>query len=231
MAAAAFLTRLASRYNAISTARPFTTTAVMGFTIASIGDVGCQLLVEGPGQHAYDARRTLDMGTIRAVVLAPLLQVYFPFLSWLVPGKGLHRVLLRVCADQAIGAPLTICLTLAAASVLKGRPEDVLPRITDQAWPAWKNGASYWPFVHTLNFSFVPLPHQPLVAHVMSVPWNAMLSYRSNKALGSEGGAEAAAHATAAQGGKTAAAAAAAAAAAGTAPGPAPAEAAATPAS
>lgn len=193
MAAAAFLTRLASRYNAIATARPFATTAVMGFTIASIGDVGCQLLVEGPAGHAYDARRTLDMGTIRAVVLAPLLQVYFPFLSWLVPGKGLHRVLLRVCADQAIGAPLTICLTLAAACVLKGRPEDVLPRITDQAWPAWKNGASYWPFVHTLNFSFVPLPHQPLVAHVMSVPWNAMLSYRSNKALG-DATAAAAAH-------------------------------------
>lgn len=93
------------------------------------------------------------------------------------------RVFLRVCADQAIGSPLTICLTFAASGMLKGDPGGILPRISSELWPTWKNGASYWPFVHGVNFAVVPVHHNALVAHVMSVPWNAVLSYRSNKSL------------------------------------------------
>ena len=184
---AAFIGRLAERYNAAVTARPYVTTSTAGFLIASSGDVACQRLFDDQGARPFDAKRTLDMGLIRAFVMAPLLQSYFPFLNWLVPGRTLPRVLLRVCADQVIGSPLTISLTFAAAGLLKGEPGEIMPRITSQMWPTWQAGASYWPFVHGLNFAFVPVHHQALVAHVMSVYWNMILSYRANKALHAHG--------------------------------------------
>lgn len=184
------LTWLAARYSAAAAARPFATASAAGLVIASAGDVACQHWLEPPGTP-FNARRTLDMGLIRALVLAPLLQVYFPFLSWLVPGRTLPRVLLRVLADQAIGSPLTICLTFAASGVLKGDVAGILPRVSSQLLPTMWAGAQYWPFVHTANFLYVPVGHQALFAHVMSVWWNAVLSYRANKRLEPDGGAAA----------------------------------------
>lgn len=70
---AAAVNRLADRYNAAVTARPFVTTSTVGFVIASLGDVACQVGF-APEEQGFDARRTLDMGLIRAFVMAPLLQ-------------------------------------------------------------------------------------------------------------------------------------------------------------
>lgn len=181
--------------------------------MASIGDVLCQfgfeagaherrraaLLAAGGAtsdpdtdpQHAaahaapwrYSWRRTLEMGIIRGVVLGPFLVYYFPFLSRLVPGTSWRAVLGRVAADQAIGAPVSITLVFVAAALLQGAPETALPRLQQQLVPTWQLGASYWPIVHTLNFRFVPLPHQPFVAHAASLWWNAVLSYEANLEL------------------------------------------------
>lgn len=182
---------LAARYSAAAAARPLTTTCTAGLIIASVGDAACQRWFEPPGA-AYDARRTLDMGLIRALVLAPLLHVYFPFLAWLVPGRTLPRVLLRVLADQALGSPATICLTFAASGVLKGDVGGIPARVSSQLLPTMVSGAQYWPLVHTANFLFVPVGHQALVAHVMSVYWNMVLSFRANKKLEPDDGAAAA---------------------------------------
>lgn len=173
-------TKVASLYTQSVAKRPLLTNAALGLVIASVGDVCCQHFFE---QKEYDAKRTIHMGVIRAVVLAPFLHVYFPFLARLVPGKSFKSAILRVCADQCIGSPVSIALTFAAASVLKGEPMSFFPRVQEQLIPTMKMGAMYWPFVHTLNFRFVPVSHQPIVAHLASLWWNAVLSYRSNTAL------------------------------------------------
>lgn len=70
----AIVNRVAERYNSAVTARPFVTTSTFGFVIASLGDVACQLGFAADDED-FDVRRTLDMGLIRAFVMAPLLQV------------------------------------------------------------------------------------------------------------------------------------------------------------
>lgn len=162
--------------------RPALTNAATGFVIAATGDVGCQLYLSD-GEKRIDWRRTLDMALVRALVLSPFVSWYFPWLARLVPGSKPTNVLSRVLADQLIGSPVSICLTFAAVGVMRGEPEAIWPRIQSQLWPTWKTGATYWPFVHALNFRFVHVSHQPLVAHLASFWWNAVLSYRANATL------------------------------------------------
>jgi protein Mpv17 len=191
-AVVAALTSAAARYNELLKARPLTTNAVTGAVVASLGDIACQKLILGAPE--WDARRTADMGVIRAVVMAPFLQLYFPFLARLVPGTTTPRALLRVLADQAIGSPVSISLTFAAASLLRGEPAAIVPRIRQELAPTWVNGAQFWPFVHFITFRFVPPAFQPLWTHCMSVYWNAVLSLRSWTPLAQPGdeGAQAA---------------------------------------
>jgi hypothetical protein len=156
---------------------------LLGGVIAATGDLICQTLFEGRSIDAVDARRTGEMGVVRAFCMAPFLTWYFPWLARTIPGTTWPRVVARVCVDQAIGAPVTICGTFAATSALRGRPGDTFARVEQQLIPTWRIGASFWPFVHLINFKFVPPHMQPLVAHVVSVPWNAVLSLRSNVSL------------------------------------------------
>jgi len=164
---------------------------VLGGIIAGVGDIVCQrmfptdkpLSTTTTQEPEINYRRTFEMTLIRSFVMAPFLYVYFPFLARLVPGQDFHRVFLRVCADQAIGSPVSTSLVFAAACTLQGHPEDTFKRITENLIPTWKTGATYWPIVHSINFKFVPVPHQPIVAHVMSVYWNVILSYYSNSKL------------------------------------------------
>ena len=175
------LASLGAAYSSALARAPFAFNCTTGFVIAAAGDAGCQLWFEG--DKPFDSKRTLDMGLIRAFLLAPFLTKYFPFLNWLVPGKTTGRILARVGADQIIGSPLVICATFAASAAMQGRPETFPSRVEQQFWPTWLAGACYWPLVHTVNFRVVPVVHQTLVAHIASLYWNGVLAYRSNQAL------------------------------------------------
>jgi hypothetical protein len=155
----------------------------IGGSIATFGDLLCQTFVEERGVAALDLRRTAEMAAVRAFLMTPFLTWYFPFLSRTIPGQSWARVIARVCVDQSIAAPLTIAATFTATSALRGKLGDAPARIETQLLPTWRNSASFWPIVHLFNFRYVPPTLQPLVAHFVSVPWNAVLSYRANASL------------------------------------------------
>ena len=168
-------------YTRAHASHPLLLSQTLGFSIAVSGDAACQALVEGA--PSLNTRRLLDMGAVRALLMAPILFFYFPLLSKALPGTTWPRVVGRVALDSAFASPLVTAATFTAFSALQGRPGDAVPRIQSQLLPTWATGLCYWPFVHLLNFRFVAAPHQSLVAHCASVPWNVVLSYRSNVAL------------------------------------------------
>ena len=154
---------------------------MLGFAIAGFGDYGCQRWIER--KTPTDDRRTLELAGYRALVLAPLLFLYFPALERLVPGASVGRVLSRVALDTAFASPFVISLTFAITSGLRGDLGQLPTRWRQHFVDTWVLGACYWPFIHSLNFRFVAAPHQGLVAHVASVYWMAVLSYQSSRKL------------------------------------------------
>jgi hypothetical protein len=163
-----------ARLQHIVTSRPLLSASCAGFVIASSGDIACQLGFEK--RNAIDWKRTLDMGVVRALVMAPFLYVYFPRLAAAVPGTSMAAIARRIFVDQTVGSPISICLTFVASSALLGKVVDAPARIEQQLFPTWLNSISYWPFAHIITFRFIPVRYQAHFANVLSVYWNMVRS-------------------------------------------------------
>jgi hypothetical protein len=178
-------------YQLAHTARPLATSMVLGGVIAATGDVLAQRLVEK--QPTLNWLRSLEMVTLRSLILAPFLYLYFPWLLRVCPGTTWGRVLSRVGLDQLTGSPIVISTAFLFSAVFKDvtAPKNLVhndismvpARIQSHLPRTWLMGASFWPIVHTLNFRMVPVGHQPLVAHLGSVYWMMILSHQANSAL------------------------------------------------
>ena len=173
---------IAGAYARAHARSPLGTSSALGFAIAGTGDLLCQLQ-EGRGAADLEQRRVLELALVRALVVAPMLYVYFPWLTSLCPGTAWPRVIARVGLDSVIGAPVSLAVIFTASSALKGRPMEAGDRMRDQLLPTWVRGISFWPFVHLLNFRFVAPAHQGLVAHFASVYWMVLISAATNKEL------------------------------------------------
>lgn len=129
----------------------------------------------------WDAKRSLDLSVIRAFVITPFVMKWYTVLPKLSPGLSPRSIFVRILLDIAIGSPCVISLVFVSSAILKGDISRCVDTFRGQFYDTWRAGIQYWPFVHTFNFRFVPLKHQPLFAHFASVYWNAVLSYYSNK--------------------------------------------------
>ena len=192
------LQAVSSAYARAHAARPLATSMALGAVIAGAGDAICQrvegrrLAGEGGAPGDFSFQRVGELSFVRACVHAPLLFVYFPWLSRLVPGSTWPRVVARVALDSVLGSPLSLIVIFAATSTIKGRPQDAPARIREHLVPTWLLGTSYWPIVHLLNFKFIPPAHQSLVAHFASVWWMVQISAASNSKLAAQAAAAAA---------------------------------------
>jgi hypothetical protein len=184
------LRAVSAAYGYAHSRRPLMTSMSLGFVIAGVGDAVCQWQERGEEIFAsggFDFRRLAELCFVRAFVMGPMNHLYFPQLARLIPGNSWPRTIARVVVDSSFAAPISLCIVFAATSTLKGKPEDIIFRVQDRLVPTWMLGVQYWPFVHLLNFKFIPPPHQGLVAHFASVWWMVQISNASNRALGKKG--------------------------------------------
>ncbi len=65
-------------------------------------------------------------------------------------------------------------------SLMRGDLANSIDRLKHQFFVTYTTGLKYWPIVHSINFSVVPMMHRSLFAHFASVYWMAVLSYYSN---------------------------------------------------
>ena len=182
--------KVGSVYTECLTRSPYVTNCTTGFIVATAGDVLCQKYMEDnkaasgaesmsslAEERRIDVRRALEMGLIRASIVTPFTQFWYGFLLRLAPGSVLKRVII----DQAIGSPLVIAMVFSAKGILRLDLNASKDMITTNLVKTWITGLSYWPFVHAINFRFVPLMYQPTFATFASLYWNAVQSYYANK--------------------------------------------------
>ena len=183
-------------YSGLVEKKPFLTNSVTGFLIASLGDVICQQqnynstvssilppdTTKPSFAEVYDAKRTLRMGAIRGMVVTPFVLKWYPTLLRLSPGKSLSRVVSRVIIDQCIGSPIVITLVFVTNLCLFQQQslQNVYIKLKSEGKISWIRGLQYWPLVHLITFGLIPLKHQTLFAHFMSIYWMYILSFYSN---------------------------------------------------
>lgn len=176
-----------AEYNRALINSPLLLNSVMGFFVATIGDIICQYVYNTNHNQniswEWDFHRTIQMGVIRSVVIAPFIHYWYPFLVQLCPGNNIVNVFCRVAIDQTIGSILVLSTVFFIVSLLHG---DVLgaPRIIYASFfPTWIRGLQFWPLVNMINFRIIPVIYQPLIAHFASIYWNIVLSYYANSSL------------------------------------------------
>lgn len=194
--------RIAHLYRDWALRSPYIANCSAGIIIASIGDAACQRYFPHPqikneisdkileNKEAaknsklpswWDPMRTVNINIIRCGVITPFVLAWYPTLLKLCPGQSVLRVLGRIAIDQSIGAPSCVFLVFVMNTILQFESFDqFVSRLKNQFFTTWFRGFQYWPFVHMINFGFVPLVYQPLFATLCSVYWNAVLSYYVN---------------------------------------------------
>jgi hypothetical protein len=130
-----------------------------------------------------DLRRAVEMGLIRACVVTPFSQTWFNILASWFPGPQVTvvRVLAKVVLDQSFCMPAVILLVFCARAGFKLDPQYAVDSARESFLDTFWAGLHYWPLMHVVNFSSVPLRFQPLFAAVASLYWNAVLSFYANK--------------------------------------------------
>ena len=114
-----------------------------------------------------------------------IITIRYPLLQKFFPGTSAVAIISRVFTDQLIGSPIVITLFFSVTLFIHNKtiPHYLEENLKQKIFTTWITGLQYWPIIHTVNFGFIPSPHQPLFAHVASVYWNAVLSYYAFRTL------------------------------------------------
>ncbi|QUC21505.1 uncharacterized protein UV8b_05748 [Ustilaginoidea virens] len=170
-------------YNARLAARPLLTQSVTTAVLFAAGDITAQQLVESKGLKRHDLTRTGRMALYGGCFFGPVATTWFRFLARNVTFRHPRvETLARVACDQALFAPVMIGAFLGSMATMEGA--SAKERLETTWWSALKTNWLVWPFVQTINFTFLPLQHRVLFANVVSIGWNSYLSWVNSQSKG-----------------------------------------------
>ncbi|KAG7389541.1 hypothetical protein PHYPSEUDO_010186 [Phytophthora pseudosyringae] len=171
-------------YASLLETHPLSTKIVTGGAIAGLGDVGCQLVLEGEdGELKLDVKRTAIFTLLGGLLISPVLHVWYGFLSARLPGVSAGAVAKRLALDQLGFAPTFLPVFLSTVLTLEGHAEDIPDKLRADWWPVTKANWAVWVPAQILNFRFVPGSMQVLFSNLVGLLWNAYLSYVSHSVV------------------------------------------------
>jgi hypothetical protein len=153
--------------------RPLLTKSLTCFVVLGAGDMLTQCALERKSLQALDFGRTARFALLGIVYVAPALHLWYNFLATRMPGTAMSAVAQRVALDQFVFSPISLSVFMSTTAYMEGKPWAVS---NDLLSPLLANWAVWIPF-QFMNFRFVPTQLQVLSNNVMSVFWNAYISY------------------------------------------------------
>jgi hypothetical protein len=173
--------------------RPFLTKGLTSGFVAANGDLLCQYLMHrnngtternGSFWNVWSKRRTIHFFCLGSLWVAPVLHVWYGSLSRVTVAAASSRskwrlLAKRVALDQFVFTPVFFPTFLIGLWWLDGslswdmvqrQLPAIMPHMLCANWAIWIPAQA-------INFSLVPLPYQVLFSNVVSLLWNAVVSY------------------------------------------------------
>ncbi|KAJ2981602.1 hypothetical protein NQ176_g1927 [Zarea fungicola] len=167
-------------YNARLAARPLLTQSITTAVLFATGDITAQQLVDKRGLEKHDFTRTGRMALYGGFVFGPAATTWFNFLARRVTFANKRvETAARVIIDQSLFAPVAIGAFLSSMATMEGASAS--ERLQKMWWPTLCTNWMVWPFVQTINFTFLPLQYRVLFANVVSIGWNSYLSWVNSR--------------------------------------------------
>ncbi|KAI5286290.1 Protein required for ethanol metabolism [Ascosphaera aggregata] len=109
------------------------------------------------------------MALYGGVIFGPAATTWYRFLDRKirVPSSVPLTVASRVAADQAIFAPIHMCVFLSSMSILEGT--DPIEKVKGNFKRGYLANLALWPAVQAVNFKFTPLEHRVMVVNLVSL--------------------------------------------------------------
>ncbi|CAH0479231.1 unnamed protein product [Peronospora belbahrii] len=170
--------RIWTSYALLLETHPLSVKIVTGGVIAGLGDIVCQLALEG--EHQFNVKRAAIFTFLGGGVISPILHVWYRILNTSLPGVSATAIAKRLAMDQLGFAPLFLPIFLSSVMTLEGRAQFIPDKLQADWWPITKTNWIVWVPAQLVNFRFVPGSMQVLFSNVMGLFWNAYLSYASH---------------------------------------------------
>ena len=187
---------LLQKYSYYLARNPLRTKMTTSGTIAFFGDIMCQYMENSiyhlvkfnleyqitKDKQKWNWTRTRNFTLMGTFFSAPLLHLHFSkLLPWVSPQMSMRGCVKKLFVDQLIVAPLFMAGWFTAISFIDGKPfrksmSDLKLKFVPTMIANWQ----VWPAVNLCNFYFVPIHYQVLFANMVSLFFNAYLSYMHN---------------------------------------------------
>ncbi|GFR50941.1 hypothetical protein Agub_g13261 [Astrephomene gubernaculifera] len=159
-------------------ASPLLTKALTCALLNALGDVFCQLFIEG-GQ--WNAKRTATFTFMGAALVGPALHYWYGLLNKLVVARGAAGATMQLLLDQGVFAPVFLATFISMLFTIEGKPGLIRPKLEQDLLETVKANWILWIPAQFINFRFVPPHLQVLTANVVALAWNTYMSYQSHK--------------------------------------------------
>ncbi|KAK9323624.1 hypothetical protein V1517DRAFT_91964 [Lipomyces orientalis] len=174
-------------YNARLATRPILTQCVTTAFLFGAGDVVAQTLSPDPAlKGKYDYIRTGRMCFHGGVVFAPVVIQWYKLVSTriVIPGRPMLEALARMAVDQTVWAPVGIASFYVSMGVLQLHSWDQIKEdLRTKWWRTMVGNYAVWPAVQFVNFRIVPLDYRLMFVNIVSIAWNAFLSWFSTTSI------------------------------------------------
>ncbi|GAA5908241.1 hypothetical protein JCM6882_006779 [Rhodosporidiobolus microsporus] len=161
--------------------RPYIAGSATAAVLFGAGDVLAQQGIEKRGSK-HDYMRTLRLSAYGGLIFAPIVTRFYGVLEGIKFKSTITTTAARVALDQFALTPCMVALFFSAQTFLEGKGvSEAKSRLESSWWPTLQRNWGVWIPVQALNFSLVP-PHMRLVTvNVVSLFWNAYLSYANGQ--------------------------------------------------
>lgn len=112
----------------------------------------------------------MDYGLVLTMlaIFGPAATAWFGFLQrYVVTNSKAGTIAARVAVDQVFFAPTQLTCFLSSMAIMEGT--DPIKKLRTTFFQCYKANISVWPFVQTVNFTFVPLEYRVLMVNVISL--------------------------------------------------------------
>ncbi|GAA6002557.1 hypothetical protein JCM10207_001181 [Rhodosporidiobolus poonsookiae] len=167
-------------YNSALVRRPYIAGSATAAVLFGAGDVLAQQAIEKKGRQ-HDYMRTVRLSAYGGLIFAPIVTRFYGVLEGIKLQSAVTTTAARVALDQFALTPCMVSLFFTAQTFLEGKGVDeAKKRLEKSWWPTLQRNWGVWIPVQLANFSLVP-PHMRLVVvNVVSLFWNAYLSYANS---------------------------------------------------
>ncbi|KDE06585.1 hypothetical protein MVLG_03081 [Microbotryum lychnidis-dioicae p1A1 Lamole] len=168
-------------YNAALVARPYLAGSATAATLFGAGDVLAQQAVDKKGMN-HDVVRTARLALYGGVIFAPVVTRWYQMLEGIKLKSKPALVATRVGLDQFVLTPVLVGVFYTSMALSEGYGiQGAKERVRFAWWPTLQKNWGLFIPVQVANFAIVPAHLRLVLVNVVSLFWNAYLSYANSK--------------------------------------------------